>query len=127
MDLVPADPLRLVLVTAPPGEAHLLARGIVEAGLAACVNVVPGLRSVYRWEGALHDDPESLLLVKTRPERLADLAAHLAAQHPYEVPEYVVLAPERASAPYLAWLTTTVQAAPAPPHNPLISEGPALR
>lgn len=114
MDLAPAGSARVVLVTAPPGEGHPLARTLVERGLAACVNVVPGLRSVYRWQGALHDEPESLLVVKTHVERLPDLARALAAEHPYEVPELLVLAPEAGSAPYLAWLASAGGAAAGP-------------
>lgn len=113
MDILPGGRARLVLVTAPPGEAHDLARALVEAGVAACVNVVPGLRSLYRWEGALRDDPESLLLVKTVEERLPDLARVLGEQHPYEVPEMLVFKPDSGSAPYLAWLASA--SLPTPP------------
>jgi periplasmic divalent cation tolerance protein len=102
--LGPGGEARLVLVTAPPGEAHDLARRLVERGVAACVNVVPGLRSVYRWEGRLQDDPESLLVVKTVRTALDALLAAVDELHPYEVPEFVVLAPEAVSSAYLAWL-----------------------
>ena len=112
--LVPGGDARLVLVTAPPGEAHELARALVERGLAACVNVIPGLRSVYRWEGAVRDDPESLLVVKTVQPRLAALVAALAELHPYEVPELLVLPPEAGSTAYLAWLSAESRP-PAPP------------
>lgn len=118
MDLVPASGMRLVLVTAPPGEAHALARRLVEDGVAACVNVVPGLRSVYRWQGALRDDPESLLLVKTSPDGLPALLEALHEQHPYEVPEALVLAPESGAAPYLAWLAQALGGPPAAPTAP---------
>ena len=118
MDLVPASGMRLVLVTAPPGEAHALARRLVEDGVAACVNLVPGLRSVYRWQGALRDDPESLLLVKTSPDGLPALLEALHEQHPYEVPEVLVLAPESGAAPYLAWLAQALASPPAAPTAP---------
>lgn len=118
MDLVPASGMRLVLVSAPPGEAHTLARRLVEDGVAACVNVVPGLRSVYRWQGSLHDDPESLLLVKTSPSSLPALLLALHEQHPYEVPEALVLAPESGAAPYLAWLAAALGGPPAAPPAP---------
>jgi periplasmic divalent cation tolerance protein len=104
MERAPAADVRIVLVTAPPDAAQGLARGLVEAGLAACVNVVPGLRSIYRWQGAVHDDPESLLLVKTPATLLPALLEALAEQHPYELPEALALAPAEGSAPYLAWL-----------------------
>lgn len=112
MELVPAPDVRLVLVTAPPGVGHDLARDLVERGLAACVNVVPGLRSIYRWEGALRDDPESLLLVKTSAAGLTPLTQALAELHPYEVPEALVFVPTASTAAYLAWLTASVGAAP---------------
>jgi periplasmic divalent cation tolerance protein len=114
MDPAPAADVRIVLVTAPPDAAHGLARRLVETGLAACVNVVPGLRSVYRWQGAVHDDPESLLLVKTPASGLPALLDALAEQHPYEVPEALALAPAEGLAPYVAWLRAAVAAAPAP-------------
>jgi len=102
--LVPGGEARVVLLTAPPGEAHDLARALVERGLAACVNVVPGLRSVYRWEGRLQDDPESLLVAKVLRAGLPALLAAVHELHPYEVPELLVLAPEAGSSAYLAWL-----------------------
>lgn len=114
LPLVAAGEARVVLVTAPPGRAHDLARQLVERGAAGCVNVVPGLRSVFRWQGALCDEPESLLVVKTAAGRLADLARALGELHPYEVPELLVLAPEAGSSAYLAWLG----AASAPPGPP---------
>jgi periplasmic divalent cation tolerance protein len=102
--LVPATDARLVLSTAPPDVAHDVARVLVDEGLAACVSVVPGLRSVYRWAGAVQDDPESLLLVKTRADRLGALVTRLAEIHPYDVPEVLVLGPESGSPAWLAWL-----------------------
>lgn len=97
---------RLVaLSTAPSAEvAEQLARALVEEGLAACVNVVPGVTSFYRWEGRLQRDAELLLVIKTRAECLDGLRATLARLHPYEVPELVALKVEDGLAPYLAWL-----------------------
>ena len=121
MPLVSAADARILLTTAPPGKAHELARALVEERLAACVNVVPGLRSIYRWEGALHDEPESLLIVKTTRDRLEALSARLAALHPYETPEVLVLTPDTGAAAYLAWLERETRrpigegAPPAPP------------
>jgi periplasmic divalent cation tolerance protein len=111
---VPAAGARIVLVTAPPGVAEALARTLVERRLAACVNVVPGLTSVYRWQGEVQADPESLLVVKTDRDRLADLLPALGELHPYEVPEALVLAPESGAAPYLAWLTAESRPGDAP-------------
>jgi periplasmic divalent cation tolerance protein len=96
--------LRVVLCTAPDGGvAERLARTLVEERLAACVNLVPGVRSVYRWEGAVQEDGEVLMVVKTVAARLATLEERLAALHPYDVPEFVALNPEHVSAGYLRW------------------------
>lgn len=93
-----------MLVTAPDDEvAGTLARGLVEAGLAACVNRVPGLRSTYLWKGAVEDDPEVLLVVKTVAPSLEALAAWLAEHHPYETPECIALAPDEVERGYLDW------------------------
>lgn len=95
----------LVLCTAPNADVGAkLARGIVEASLAACVNVVPGLRSIYVWKGNVHDEPEVQLLIKTRRARYDALATWIEANHPYEVPEILALPIAAGSAAYLAWL-----------------------
>ncbi|HEY8427476.1 MAG TPA: divalent-cation tolerance protein CutA [Sandaracinaceae bacterium] len=95
----------LVLCTAPDAEVGAkLARGLVEARLAACVNVVPGLRSFYVWKGEVHDEPEVQLLVKTRRSRFDALSAWIAEHHPYEVPEIVALPIEAGAKSYLDWL-----------------------
>ncbi len=96
---------RIALITAPDvATALLLARALVEARTAACVNLLPGVTSIYRWQGAVHEDAEVLLVAKTRAERLSQIEALLARLHPYEVPELVVLAPEHVERKYLAWL-----------------------
>jgi periplasmic divalent cation tolerance protein len=95
----------LVLCTAPSAEVGAtLGRGLVEARLAACVNVVPGLRSIYVWEGALHDEPEVQLLVKTRRERFEAVRDWLSENHPYTVPEILAIPIEAGSKAYLEWL-----------------------
>ena len=97
--------LRLVLVTAPDEEVgERLARALVEEGLAACVNVLPGLTSLYRWHGRVERAPEVLLLLKTRKDTVAALETRVAALHPYETPEFVVLVPDHVEARYAAWL-----------------------
>ena len=103
----------VVLVMAPPGDgAAALARTLVEERLAACVNLIPGARSVYRWEGAVMDEPEQLLLIKTTAERYAALEARVRALHGYEVPEIIAIPVERGLAAYLAWVRE--QTAPVP-------------
>jgi len=95
----------VVLVTAPtPERAAEIARALVEERLAACGNVVPGLRSIYRWEGKVQEDAEALLVLKTTRARFDALRDRVLALHPYEVPEVIALPVEAGSAPYLAWL-----------------------
>lgn len=101
---------RAVLITAPAGRrAESLARGLVEARLAACVNVVPGVASHYRWEGKIRRDRESLLIVKTTARRLAALQRWIAARHPYSTPEVLSLPVEGGSTPYLEWLAAQLR------------------
>jgi periplasmic divalent cation tolerance protein len=95
----------LVLVTAPdPDKAAEIARALVEERLAACGNVLSGLRSIYRWEGKVQDEPEALLLLKTTRARFEALRARVLALHPYQVPEVIALPVEAGSAAYLAWI-----------------------
>ena len=95
---------RVVLMTAPPDLAETLARGLVEARLAACVNVVPGVMSVYRYKGKLEKDPETLLVCKTRAPLFKKLEAWVKKHHRYEVPEIIALPIEEGHKPYLDWL-----------------------
>jgi periplasmic divalent cation tolerance protein len=99
-----ASDVRIVVSTAPPDVAHGIAKALVSERLAACVNLLPGVRSVYRWKDAVQDDPETLLWIKTTEPRLGALSARLAALHPYEVPEVLVLAPLEGSTAYLDWV-----------------------
>jgi len=95
----------VVLVTAPgPEEAARLARALVEERLAACGNVLPGLRSIYRWEGEVREEGEALLLLKTTRARFAALRDRILALHPYEVPEVLALPVEAGAERYLGWV-----------------------
>lgn len=106
--------VRVVLITAPNlSVARELARGLVGERIAACVNLVDGISSIYRWKGAVEEAREILLLVKTSVERLADLEAFLGRHHPYEVPECIALEPEAVASSYLAWLLESCKTAPA--------------
>ena len=89
-------------------DAERIARVLVERRLAACVNVVPKVVSVYRWKGEICRDEELLLVVKTRRERLDALREAVVGLHPYEVPELVALPIEAGHEPYLAWLDDSV-------------------
>jgi periplasmic divalent cation tolerance protein len=102
----PLEPLALVLCNAPPDDAVRIARALVERRLCACVNVVPGVTSVYRWKGELQVDAESTMLIKTRAALLPQLTSSLLELHPYEVPEVVALPLDMAAGnpAYLAWV-----------------------
>lgn len=84
-------------------DAVVLARTLVEERLAACVNVLPGMTSIYRWKGQLEQDREQQLIIKTTAARVAALEARLRALHPYELPEFLVL-DAAAGAAYGAWV-----------------------
>ena len=101
---------RVVALTtvATAEDAERIARALVERRLAACVNVVPGVVSVYRWKGEVCRDEERLLVVKTRAEKLEALRDALVSIHPYELPELVALPVESGHGPYLAWLDESV-------------------
>lgn len=100
----------VVLVTVPSVEAgHSIARALVAEHLAACVNVVPGLRSVFFWEGRLQEEPEALLVVKTRRECYDALQRRVIELHSYSVPEVLALPVEAGSPTYLAWVEETVR------------------
>jgi len=97
--------VRLVLNTMGSArQAKDLGRLLVEEGLAACVTLLPGCVSIYRWEGEVQEEPECLLLIKTVDERLDELERRLSTLHPYDLPEFVALEPAAVSEGYLAWL-----------------------
>jgi periplasmic divalent cation tolerance protein len=103
----------VVLLTAPSGEeAARLAEMLVGARLAACVQILPEMESVYWWEGAVRREPEHLLLVKTTAGRFSTLEREVRALHSYETPEIIALPVSEASAPYLAWLASCVAPTP---------------
>jgi periplasmic divalent cation tolerance protein len=109
--IVSAPEARLVLSTAGTREeAETIAESLVDLGLAACVNLIPGLTSIYRWQGAIERADEILLIIKTTEPRLAELEAALRKLHSYEVPEVIILAPERGGDDYLTWLSASTSA-----------------
>jgi periplasmic divalent cation tolerance protein len=100
----------LVLTTAGnENEAQKIARGLVEGKLAACVNIVPRIQSVYRWEGKLETSEEYLLLIKTTSDRIAEVQAAVRELHSYELPEFVVISIEGGSEEYLNWIEESVR------------------
>lgn len=104
--------MRVVLCTAPLSAAEPIARALVEARAAACVNLVPGVTSIYRWQGAISRDDEILLIIKTRDEALASVHEVIRRTHPYEVPEIVALAPNAGdvNADYAKWVEAETDA-----------------
>lgn len=94
----------IVFCTVPAEHADRLARLLVEDRLAACVQALPGLRSTYRWEGAVEQADETLLLIKTTADRYAALERTLAAHHPYDLPEIVAVDASAGLPAYLRWL-----------------------
>ena len=101
---------RILFVTSPDRETSLrLARGLVEARLAACVNILPGATSVYRWKGKVCEEGEEVLLVKTTRERTEALLRYLGEHHPYEVPEGLAVDVAEGWPPYLAWVRDVVE------------------
>jgi periplasmic divalent cation tolerance protein len=90
------------------GDAQRIARALVERRLVACVNVVPGVTSVYAWKGDIATDSELLLVIKTRREKLDEVRSALLELHPYEVPELVALPIEGGLQAYLEWIEDSV-------------------
>ncbi len=90
-------------------EAARIARQLVEAHLAGCVNLIPRVRSFYRWEGKVEDAAEWLLVIKTSRDRFDALRTVLEAAHSYELPEVLALPVVAGSPNYLAWLTTELE------------------
>ena len=85
-------------------EAHLIARELVEKRLAACVNITPGISSFYHWEGAIQQDSEYLLLIKSRRDLFERLCQELEKMHSYDVPEVIALSMVDVSQAYLDWM-----------------------
>lgn len=108
----------LVLTTWPADrDPAPFARALVEERLAACVNVLPEMRSYYRWQGSLQEDTERQILLKTTADRVDVLRARLHALHPYEVPEFLVISISEGSKAYVDWLIASVKPEAAPGGN----------
>lgn len=111
MTLAETSQIRIVLTTAAHREeADRIAQAVVEQRIAACVNLIEGLRSVYRWQGVVESSAEVLLVIKTSRENLAALEAAIGQLHSYAVPEFLVLSAESGSQAYLAWIKDSLEA-----------------
>lgn len=99
----------VVLVTAPnTEEASRIADALVGARLAACVNILGGIESIYRWEGRIARDSEVLMIIKTTSERYAELEEQIKALHSYTTPEVIALRIECGAEAYLKWIGESV-------------------
>ncbi len=106
---MPADALVILTTVGTQEDATRIARLLVEERLAACVNVLPGVQSIYWWEGRVNVDGELLLVIKTTAAMADAVEARLEEIHPYELPEFVVLEPERLSPRYRQWVIDSVR------------------
>ena len=98
---------QLILCTCPDAEtADQLAEMLIAERLAACVNILPGLKSVYEWQGAVEMAQEHLLLIKTHQQKYAALEAAIKKLHPYQVPEIIALTIDNGSVDYLKWINS---------------------
>lgn len=100
----PADVLAIAFVSCPAADADAIARALVEARVAACVNIVPQLRSIYRWQDAVETADEALLLIKHPAAGFEAVRAEVLRVHPYELPEIIAVRLDQGHAPYLAWI-----------------------
>lgn len=110
--MVNTDSAVLVLTTAPSNEvAQSIARELLGAELIACANIVPGVRSMYRWKGEIHDDAELVMILKTTHDLAPSVEAAVLRHHPYETPEFLVIPASAGSEAYLAWLGASCRSA----------------
>lgn len=115
----PMNPLLVVLCTFPDAAtARHVATILIERQLAACVNLLPGLESIYRWQGNTETAAEVLAIIKTTQPAYEAMAATLTTLHPYEVPEILALPVAHGSMAYLNWVVSSVQPAQAGPGTP---------
>ncbi|NKY52473.1 divalent-cation tolerance protein CutA [Nocardia vermiculata] len=102
-----AEPEQVVDVSITAGDPELLARlvrDMVDSGLVACGNIIPGVRSIYRWDGAVQDDPETLAVLHTRRSRVDDILAFMAEHHPDETPQVIATAAVHTHPGYQQWV-----------------------
>ncbi|MBI2903473.1 MAG: divalent-cation tolerance protein CutA [Candidatus Methylomirabilis oxyfera] len=98
----------VLITTSSMIEAEAIGRALVEERVAACVNIIPGLRSLFRWEGKIEQQEETLMLVKSRSERLPSILEAVKRLHSYAVPEVIALPVLAGSPDYLAWIDESV-------------------
>ena len=102
------DPIVVLSTADTPELALKIATALVEAGEAACVNIVPGIRSIYKWKGKMCDDAELFLVIKSSSAQLEAIRERIVAMHSYEMPEVIALPITKGDSRYLAWLDSMV-------------------
>ncbi len=100
--------LRVVLTTVPPDQAEALAEALIEGRYAACVQILPEMRSTYSWQGEITRDAERLLLIKVPTSHVEACMDALGGMHPYEVPQIIALTVDKVATAYLAWAQACV-------------------
>merc|ERR1712077_126986 len=102
---IKVEPYSMAFVTAPNKDvAKSLAGGLVQKKLAACVNIIPGIISVYEWQDKIENDDEVLMMIKTRTTRIPELTEYVKTNHPYDVAEVITTSIEQGNQPYLDWI-----------------------
>jgi periplasmic divalent cation tolerance protein len=105
------DKILVISTCAAEADAERLARALLDARLAACVNLVPGVRSLYRWKGEIESEAEFMLIIKTSRDLFPALRAEIEKLHPYELPELLALPVLAGAENYLSWLQTNLRGA----------------
>ncbi len=95
---------RVVMVTVPKDKAEELSQKIMIRGLAACINIVDNIKSVYKWKGELKSESESLLIIKTATKKVENLIKSVKKDHPYEIPEVISMTISEGNPDYLNWI-----------------------
>jgi periplasmic divalent cation tolerance protein len=107
-----AGDLRILFVTSSSDHAPELVRTLVDERLVACGNIMPGVLSVYRWEGETCQEQESVILMETTTDRVQAATARISQLHRHDIPKIVVLDPESANPPYMEWVRTQTRSEP---------------
>jgi periplasmic divalent cation tolerance protein len=108
------DEIVVLVTVGSEGEATKISRILVEKGLAACVNIIPGIRSIFQWEGKITEEQEFLLLAKTVEQAFDQLVLAVKANHSYSLPEIIALSIRQGSEEYLTWVRSMTKDANAP-------------
>jgi periplasmic divalent cation tolerance protein len=99
----------IIFVTSPHDQSEAIGRRLVEEGLAACVNIVPGIKSIYKWQGELQSDTEELLIIKSHERLWESLEKRVKELHSYDVPEILSISLQSGFQPYLDWMKSNLR------------------